>query len=197
MSVGYSFVLKFYRVNSFYIKRVVKDMHLKISNSRKFRLEFDSNDIHRFSQCKFWYNDNEVEIELSEDYLYIFVEEILGRIDNIPSLKHPCLFGKVGAWQEYYYFDPEMANNHIEEIAQMESAMLVSTECFGTFLYEYRCAVWLEIDKGFDKIQDRNTREYYNNPDNYRVILTSVSKQILCEWKTQLTDIKKKYSAEA
>lgn len=98
-------------------------IYLYISESTAFRLSFNINKIGRFSQCKLQLVRGNVVENLSEDYLYVLVEEILGRIRNIPNLENRNAIGNIGKWQEYYYFDSEYNNKHAVEIETMEKAI--------------------------------------------------------------------------
>lgn len=122
-------------------------IYLYISESTAFRLSFNINEIGRFSQCKLQLVRGNVVENLSEDYLYVLVEEILGRIRNIPNLENRNAIGNIGKWQEYYYFDSEYNNKHAVEIETMEKAIFFSAEKYGSFLYKYDNKTGLNLIK--------------------------------------------------
>lgn len=161
-------------------------IYLYISESTAFRLSFNINKIGRFSQCKLQLVRGNVVENLSEDYLYVLVEEILGRIRNIPNLENRNAIGNIGKWQEYYYFDSEYNNKHAVEIETMEKAIFFSAEKYGSFLYKYDNKNWLELNKSFCDSYSSSPVEYYSDPDNYRILLSYISYEMVENWKKQL-----------
>lgn len=101
---------------------------LFISTNREFRLEFNTTKIGRFSECKLQLVNEEVVEKLCEDYLYVFIDEMLGRLKNIPVLNNSNMFGNMGKWQEYYYFESDYNKQHYKEINIMRKATFISTE---------------------------------------------------------------------
>ena len=146
---------------------------------------FDSHNVNRFTICKLMFTAGEQEIEIYEDYVYIFIENMLGRICNIPSLKMDFLLGEIGKWQEYYY-DTAYIEKHADEIEFMSKALFLSGEKYGIFLYEYKGDIWLELNRGFSELSGLTPYDYYCNPDYYRVSLNKVSEKKIGEWKNTL-----------
>lgn len=167
-------------------------LSLKIPNNGELILKFDGS-AQRFSMCKFKYINNLIQTQSYEDYLYVFVENMLGRLQKLPKIKDNLLFGVLGKWQEYYYFDQSYLKNYSYEIEIMEKAIFVSTENYGTFLYEFNNEVWIEIDKGYDVQKDLTPMKYYNNWSNYRILLAPLSKDVVSVWKKQLEEISKQF----
>ena len=163
-----------------------KLIYLSLSENCGFKLKFDNRNINRFTMCKLMFVTNEQEKEIYEDYIYIFIENILGRICNIPSLKLDSLFGKIGKWQEYYYYDTAYVEKHSSEIEFMEGALFLSAEKYGIFLYEYKGDIWMELNKGFSEFSGFTPYDYYCNPNNYRVSLNKISEKRIWEWKSTL-----------
>lgn len=166
-------------------------MHLYIPPEGELRLKFNADKVERFSSCELQYVKNGSLQTLYEDYLYFFVEEMLERIRNIPTLNGECGFGEVGKWQEYFYFDRVYNEKHYEEIAIMKKAIFVSMESYGAFLYKYNEKLWFELDRGFREPAILSPLEYYQRPDNYRVSLDAISTEVLETWKEQLEKIEK------
>lgn len=167
-------------------------LNLNIPNNGKFCLEFDDEDVKRFSLCKFLYKSRRDELNLCEDYLYVFIEDMLGRIKKIPTLEQPETFGKLGKWQEYFYYDASVIELHHTEIEQMKKAIFVSTECYGTFLYEFKGKIWLEIDKGYSEQYDMPPDSYYDSPNNYQIMIAQIPEITLYEWMEKLEELKEK-----
>ena len=165
---------------------------LKIPNNGELRLEFDGK-VQRFSMCKFVYINDRFQTQCYEDYLYVFVENMLGRLKKLPQIEESHLFGVLGKWQESYYFKDSYIKKHLAEIEIMEKAIFVSTESFGTFLYEFDNEVWIEINKGYDERKDLTPMKYYSNTSNYRILLAPLSNDVLSGWRVKLEDIKKQY----
>lgn len=65
--------------------------------------------------CKFLYVNDGGQILIYEDYLYIFDENILGRLQRLPKIKQNRLFGLLGKWQEYFYFEDACAERYIHQ----------------------------------------------------------------------------------
>ena len=51
--------------------------------------------------------------------------------------------------------------------------------------------MWLEIDKGFPESDKINPLDYYSAPNNYRVLLSTISAEVIKEWKEQLEEIER------
>lgn len=163
-------------------------LRLKIPNNGEFRLEFDDK-VKKFSMCKFFYLNNEFQIQISEDFLYVFVENIIGRMKNIPVINKKDLFGKLGKWQEYFYFDERYVKKHSQEIEIMEKSVFISAEYYGTFLYEHDDSIWIEFNKSYNEAKDVAPMDYYSNYSNYRVLLEPLSKDIVFDWRVKLETI--------
>lgn len=166
-------------------------IHLFISSYKEFRLEFNTTKTERFSECKLQFINEEVIENLCEDYLYVFIDEMLGRLRNIPILSNRNMLGKMGEWQEYYYFESDYNEQHYKEINIMKKAIFISTEGYGLFLYQCDGKIWLEIDKGFSELDKFNPLDYYSDPDNYRVLLSNIPAEVIKEWMEQLEAIEK------
>lgn len=158
---------------------------LKIPNNGEFRLEFEGTP-QRFSMCKFVYLNNESQIQIYEDFLYVFIENMLGRIKNIPVIKQKKILGILGKWQEYFYFDNEYVEKYSREIEIMEKSIFISAECYGIFLYEYDNGVWIEFNKSYNETEGIIPLDYYSDFSNYRILLAALSKNILFDWKSEL-----------
>lgn len=119
---------------------------------------------------------------------------MLGRIEKLPTLRQIEMFGKLGKWQEYFYYDYLEIENHQEEIEEMEKARFVGTECYGIFLYRDDGKIWLEMNKGYTEEEELelSPKNYYNSPQNYRILMVSVPDAVLNEWKRLLESIKEK-----
>ena len=167
-------------------------LSLKIPNNGEFRLEFDDNP-KRFSMCKFVYLNGETQIQIYEDFLYVFVENMLGRIKNILMIKKKDLFGVLGKWQEYFYFDTRYVEEYSHEIEIMEKSIFISTECYGIFLYEYDNNMWIEFNKSYVETEGIIPFDYYSDFSNYRILLASLSKNILFDWKSELEAIQEQF----
>lgn len=161
-------------------------IYLSLSENHGFKLMLDSYNVNRFTMCKLMFVTDKQEQEIYEDYLYIFVENMLGRICSIPSLKLDSLFGKIGEWQEYYYYDTAYIEKHSSEIEFMARALFLSAEKYGIFLYECKGEVWMELNKGFSELSGLTPYDYYCNPNNYRVSLNNISEVKIREWKNTL-----------
>ena len=167
-------------------------VQLFISPQAELRLEFNENQMERFSECKLLFIKDGVRETLSEDYLYYFIDEMLGRLKNIPVLVDESMWGKIGQWQEYYYFEDDYNRKHEKEITMMESAIFISTENYGTFLYSFRNKVWLEINKGVTEWDEVSPMEYYADPVNYRVLFQEIPADTIKEWAEKLEMNKKR-----
>lgn len=166
-------------------------IRLFISLDKELGLEFNTTKIERFSECKLYFIKGEVIEILYEDYLYIFIDEMLGRLRNIPILNNRNMLGKIGKWQEYYYFESSYNEKHYKEIDIMKKAIFIGTESYGLFLYQCDGKIWLEIDKGFSELDKLNPLEYFSDPDNYRILLSYIPTEVIKEWKEQLEKIEK------
>ena len=167
-------------------------VQLFISPQAELRLEFNENQMERFSECKLLFIKDGVRETLSEDYLYYFIDEMLGRLKNIPVLVDESMWGKIGQWQEYYYFEDDYNRKHEKEITMMESAIFISTENYGTFLYSFRNKVWLEINKGVTEWDEVSPMEYYADPVNYRVLFQEIPADTIKEWTEKMETNKKR-----
>ena len=67
-------------------------IRLLISSYMELGLEFDTTKIERFSECKFQFIKKEVIETLCEDYLYVFIDGMLGRLRNIPILSNRNMY---------------------------------------------------------------------------------------------------------
>lgn len=170
-------------------------MHLclNISKSKKFVLEFTDEKLQKFSLCKFFYKNNECTIDIYEDYAYIFIESILGSINKKMTLIQSDLFGKLGQWQEYYYYDSNYIKEHLDQIEEMKEATFVSSESYGIFLYEFDKKIWIEFNRGYDEHYNIRPIEYYKTPVTYRIFLAEISQEVLNKWKQKLEEIKNCY----
>lgn len=164
---------------------------LVISANKEFRLEFNTTKIERFSECKLQLVNEEVVENLCEDYLYVFIDEMLGRLKNIPVLNNSNMFGNMGKWQEYYYFESDYNKQHYKEINIMKKAIFISTEDYGLFLYQCDGKIWLEVDRGFPSGCKADPIDYYSVPNNYRVLLSNISFEVIKEWKKQLEEMER------
>ena len=154
-------------------------IQLVISPCVELQLEFDANEIEHFSDCKLQFLQKGIVETLSEDYLYYFVDEMLGRLKNIPILEDDNMWGKIGQWQEYYCYEDDYNEKHAKEITMMESAIFISTANYGTFLYSFHNKIWLEINRGFFEGSEFSPMDYYSDPANYRVLLSGISADTL------------------
>lgn len=167
-------------------------VQLFISPQAELHLEFNENQMERFSECKLLFIKDGVRETLSEDYLYYFIDEMLGRLKNIPVLVDESMWGKIGQWQEYYYFEDDYNRKHAKEITMMERAIFISTANYGTFLYSFRNKVWLEINKGVTEWDKVSPMEYYADPVNYRVLFQEIPADTIKEWTEKMETNKKR-----
>lgn len=144
----------------------------------------------KFLECELYYKDDfGNEKKLDEDYLYIFVENTLNRIKNIPSLDaHPEMFGQMGKWQEFYYYSQDFCDTHKTEIDMMNKALWISTEKYGLFLYSYNNELWFEMDHGYDS-NFSCAKKYYDRPENYRVALNKIKHENVEIWKKTIEEV--------
>ncbi len=158
----------------------------KISDNSSIQLHILEDEIYKFTECELLYMDNNRKICLSNDYLYVYVNNMLSRLQNIPILDgcSNC-FGRLGRWQEYYY-DELLIGEFSDEIKLMEKATFISTENYGIFLYSFDNKIWLEMNRGYDENCSMDAIQFYSNSDNYRMLLVSLSKDILVEWERKL-----------
>ena len=164
-------------------------LRLKISNTKELRLVFIDEDISRFAMCRLEYVDKDNRTDICEDYLYIFVENILGRIKNIPTIGPKDIWGRVGKWQEYFYYDSQEIELYEEEIKIMKQSLLVSAECFGIFVYKFEERIWLEINRGYREECGLSPVDYYSEPLNYRVLLTEIEEVKMGRWQCLLDEV--------
>lgn len=167
-------------------------IQLQLPNSGELRLDFNS--AQRFSECTFSFIEKTREITLYVDYLYIFVEAMLGRLQNMADISDPDLFGKAGKWQELYYFDFPEIEAHSKEIRFMQDSLFVSAEKYGSFLYRYNRTAWLEINNGYNECCGLSPAEFYSDPHNFRLLLTAIPEKTLNEWETALRKVKSEYA---
>lgn len=165
---------------------------LYISEHTAFALDFNAENIERFSQCRLQFVRDGVVENIGEDYLYFFINEILSALKNISVLGNSDMFGKMGKWQEYYYFGREYNKNYSKEIKAMEEAALFSTEGYGAFLYKWDDKIWLEFNKSYPDSALSSPLEYYASSINYRVLLSCISAETLKNWQRKLEDVKVK-----
>lgn len=165
---------------------------LPLSGSGQIHIKTENRPLARFLDCEWCYIDNfGNETELTKDYLYLFVERTLKQIDAMPSLDDiPELFGKIGQWQEFYYYPHDFNNAHAPEISRMQKALWLSTEEYGLFLYCFHNEVWAEIDRGY-RPGLGDVKKYYHDPENYRVLLGRVNRDDIKEWKDILNEVQK------
>ena len=168
----------------------IEMLYLRISENEELNLKFNNSSIERFTECKLEYIKNGVKTNFSEDYLSIFVEDMLGRLENIHTINEKSMFGQMGKWQEYYYFDTAYNKRHSEEIKTMESSIFISAEYYGSFLYEYNGDIWFELDKGYSESEQCTPMQYYSDTSNYRVTLKCISNKETENWREQLKKIK-------
>lgn len=71
-------------------------LELIISDNRMLKLDVENENIQRFSMCELSYIEEDNSINIYEDYLYTFIDSMLGRIKKIPVLHKNSLFGKLG-----------------------------------------------------------------------------------------------------
>lgn len=165
---------------------------LNINADTSLRLTILSEKVERFSPCRLELINIHFRVSLcKEDYLYVFVENIYKRLQNLHSIDEiPDMQGVIGKWQEYYYYDKQFVCNHQKQIFCMENTTLLSTELYGLFLYKYKGKVWIEIDKGYEESEIFITpKEYYDSFKNYRVVWELVSDDRISEWMTKIDDI--------
>ena len=167
-------------------------IRLVISPDEEFRLKFDTTEIERFTDCEMQLVKGEEVKTVCEDYLYIFIDEMLARLRHLPVLTDGRMLGKVGEWQEYYVFTNKYIKRHKKKITVMENTIFVSNGCHGVFLYQYDGKIWLEMDEGVDysdKSEKYSAIRYYSTPDNYRVLFTNIPPERIEEWKKELEKI--------
>lgn len=164
---------------------------LPISRKDEIKLIIKDNVVKRFSKCTLLYILDGKIVERYEDYVYIFVEEILGRIYNIPVLINGGMLGKLGQWQEYYYFEDSYNEQHLQERVAMNSAVVCTTEKYSLFLYQYKNQLWLELNRGYHENSKLSPMEYYSKFQNYRACFTMVTKAQIEEWENKLKKLEK------
>ena len=165
---------------------------LIISPDEEFRLKFDTTEIERFTDCEMQLVKGEEVENVYEDYLYVFIAEMMARLKNIPVLTNGRMFGKIGEWQEPYLFKDKYTRKHKKKITITENARFVGTARYGLFLYQYDGKIWLEMDEGVDysdKSEKYSAIRYYSTPDNYRVLFTNIPPERIEEWKKELEKI--------
>lgn len=165
---------------------------LEIPNNGNFILNFDEANVHRFAPCTFIYEKDSLQVKICEDDLYFIIESIFNRIQNIPELKSEKMLGKLGKWQEYHYYNSIYVKKNMDAIEQMEKAIFLSAEHFGSFMYKCKGSIWLELNRGFQLEKDKKCKAYYSNPMNYRLFLSEIPRSILAEWQNGLQKIKVK-----
>lgn len=170
-------------------------IQLRIPDIGELKLFF--NETQRFSACQLKYKDKEHELDMCEDYLYIFIENMLKRIQNIPIVQQQELLGEIGKWQEYFYYSFSDNELHSREISLMKKSIFVSTEDYGIFLYEHNGNTWLEINRSYNEKSGLSAMEYYSTPVNYRVLLAVIPDNTLNEWENLLNGVKKDVAYES
>ena len=111
-----------------------------------------------------------------------------------PVLNNRNMFGKMGKWQEYYYFELGYNKQHYKEINIMREAIFISAENYGLFFYQCDGKMWLEVDRGFPSGCKVDPLDYYSVSNNYRVLLSNISVEVIEEWKKQLEEIERTIS---
>ena len=150
----------------------------------------------KFDTCMLNYYDNGNKIMLSEDYLYVFVEDILGALRNIITIEDIECMGKIGKWQEYFYYSDIDNKLHKNKIDLMKKATLVSTEQYGLFIYKCQGKIWIEINCGYDEQCGLSPIDYYGNSNNYRMALIHIDETLLMEWEEELCRVKELFTDE-
>lgn len=168
-------------------------LYLRIPNNGEFTLEFDDKVLHRFTMCKLLYQNGDFSINMSEDFLYVFIESMINCINKKVVVEQHELLGKMGKWQEYFYYDSIYLKSHSNEIELMKKATFISSEFYGTFLYQFKKKLWIELNRGYDEIYNISPSDYYSSPEKYRILLAEISQKTLNEWWENLEKIKEKY----
>lgn len=114
-----------------------------------------------------------------------------GGLENLHNIDEmPDLLGGIGKWQEYYYYDEKLIQDHQKQIFYMKKAIFLSAEMYGLFLYKYKGEVWLEKDRGYQENELFTTpKEFYDSLNNYRVIFTLIPKNRFSEWIMKMNHI--------
>jgi hypothetical protein len=168
-------------------------MILNIPNNGEFKLEFENDNLTKFSMCRLSYQNNNFSVNICEDYVYIFIEDMLGGIATLPLLTDCNLFGRLGQWQEYYYYNAAYVENHTQKIDLTKKAVFFSSECYGAFIYQLNDKIWIEFNKGYDESSKMSPHEFYRNPSHYRILLVELPRATLYEWKKTLEKIRTCY----
>ncbi|MBP3569143.1 MAG: hypothetical protein J6K04_08265 [Lachnospiraceae bacterium] len=164
-------------------------LELIIPNHGNFILDFDEACPERFSFCKLLYENESLKLNVGEDYLYVYIECILYQIRNHFVITSEKVFGEMGKWQEYYYYDDEYNIGHAKEIDDMKKSILFSESHFACFLYQYKESIWLEFNQGYEEQNMIDAYEFYSNPQNYRILFTEITDEVLKEWESRLQAI--------
>lgn len=122
---------------------------LKIPGAGELQFIVDG-DCGRFTECELKY----VALDggtthLYTDYLYVFVEGMLKRINKIcevPEKINQCGIISMGKFQEYCYFDSHFFHENEECISLMEKSTLMSGDKYCLMLYSYKGVIWLELN---------------------------------------------------
>ena len=172
----------------------MKKTVLRINDSYSLELRYE--DISRFSDSILILLYHGHETMLYEDFLYFFAECMLGSIKNKHHLSKKDKIGTVGKWMDYFerYSDSYIVS-YQDQIDETYNAFFISGTDYGLFIYEYDSVTYLEIDRtysGYLKsagIIQKPIRYYYNNPENYRVLFTSVNEDTVSQWQKVLQEI--------
>ena len=158
---------------------------LKIPGAGELQLTTDG-DCERFTECELKYISLDGEVlHLYTDFLYIFVEGMLKRINNtclIPEKPNQDVVISMGKWQEYCYFDSQFLHENEEYISLMEKSTFMSGDEYCLMLYSYKGATWLELNKCYGN-GDMLPTEYYATPNNYQIFIAQISNETIREWK--------------
>ena len=158
---------------------------LKVPSVGELQLIADSG-YKRFAECELKYIAlNGEATHLYSDYLYIFVECMLKRINNIcviPEKPNHDDVISMGRWQEYCYFDSRFFHENEEYISLMEKSTFMSGDEYCLMLYSYKEITWLELNKCY-KNNSMLPAKYYATPNNYQIFVAPISDETIKEWK--------------
>lgn len=164
---------------------------LKIPGVGELQLKADS-ECKKFTECELKYIAmNGETTHLYSDYLYIFVECMLKRINNIcviPEKPNQDEVISMGKWQEYCYFDSDFFHENEEYISLMEKSTFMSGDEYCLMLYGYKGVTWLELNKCYEN-HNMLPAEYYASPNNYQIFIAPISNKTISEWKHCLVSL--------